>query len=123
MDSILEKRIGTRVGYTNDIYIYGSRKLFFEFQVSSISALLVLILFTWLVQVQGEYIFREIESTFAPFDQTKRKSLFIKVYIVRIRIIYGNEIIISEWREWPYYSIHVNRKIKLFRVRMALHCK
>lgn len=40
-----------------------SRKVFFEFQVSSISALLLLILFMSLVQVQGKYIFqRETES-------------------------------------------------------------
>lgn len=39
-----------------------SRKVFFEFQVSSISALLLLILFMSFVQVQGKYIFREIES-------------------------------------------------------------
>lgn len=32
-----------------------------------------------LVQVQGEYIFKEIESTFALFDRTKRKSS-LKVY-------------------------------------------
>lgn len=37
-----------------------SRKVFFEFQVSSISALLLLILFMSLVQ--GKYIFRETES-------------------------------------------------------------
>lgn len=39
-----------------------SRKVFFEFQVSSISALLLLILFMSFVQVQGKYIFRETES-------------------------------------------------------------
>lgn len=41
-------------------------KLFFEFQV-------LLILFMSLVQVQGEYIFKEIESTFALFERNANR--------------------------------------------------
>lgn len=94
-----------------------SCKLFFEFQV-------LLILFLSLVQVQGEYIFKEIESTFALFDRTKRKSS-LKVYQSLCRS-YTYDI--REWNDFHSSPerrelFNVNRKIKLFRVRMPLHCK
>lgn len=77
-----------------------SCKLFFEFQV-------LLILFLSLVQVQGEYIFKEIESTFALFDRTKRKSS-LKVYQSLCRsytydIREWNDHSSPERREWSYY--------------------